>query len=56
MSRLAHALLCDTCSDPVEPDDEPIVVPGPGPEPRHYHRDPDCAPPSLELEEANRGR
>lgn len=42
MAHLAHALLCDSCSDPIAEDDDPIVVPGPGSE-RHFHRDPDCA-------------
>jgi hypothetical protein len=43
MAHLAYALLCDSCSDPIDDEEEPIVVPGPGPA-EHFHRDPDCAP------------
>lgn len=49
MSRLAHALLCDTCSDPIEEDDDPVIVPSPV-GPRHYHRGPDCEPSQLDRE------
>lgn len=44
MSHLAHMLLCDSCADPIDDDDDPIVVPGPGLGEQHFHRDPDCAP------------
>ena len=52
MSRLAHALLCDACSDPIEDDEEPVVVPALA-GPRHYHRDPDCQAVAPELVEVS---